>query len=132
MLTICKVTSTTAGYEVFNNFCLIRDAKKYTAGAVYVCKILNRFSDSNGNDHFAVTPISDKPISAINYDLATKIATGARDGVMFLLGDTCPDDLLQVLQEAKTNLNYTLLDADVCAQEIYDEAVQDYFCSLVQ
>ena len=132
MLTICKVTSTTAGYEVLNDFCLIRNAKKYTVGDMYVCKILNRFTDCHGNDHFAVKPISENPIKTINYALATKIAAGERDGVIFLLGDNCPDDLSEVIQNAKDDPLYNMFNAAAYTRSVYNDMVQDYFLSLAQ
>lgn len=132
MLTICKVASTTAGYEVFNDFCLIRNAKRYTVGGVYVCKILNRFTDRHGNDHFAVKPIFDTPVKAINYALAAKIAAGERDGLIFLLGGNCPNDLLEVIQNAKDDPLYNISNADTYTQRVYNDTVQDYFVSLTQ
>lgn len=78
MLTIAKVTNDKGGYEVFNDFCIIRDAKKYQIGKLYICKILNRFTDKNGNDHFVVVPISE-PITGTNYNDAAKIVSMGED-----------------------------------------------------
>lgn len=131
MLTICKITSATAGYEAFNNFCLIRDAKKYVVGRLNVSKVLNRFEDHNGRDHFVVTPILDQPVTEINYDLALKICNGTRTGIVSLLGDDCPDDLSHVLETAKNNPQYSIYDADEYDRELYLEAVQSYLAHLV-
>lgn len=78
MLTMAKVINNKGGYEVFNNFCIIRGADKLQKGRLYVCKILNRFEDKNGNDHFVVAPISG-PITGTNYNDAAKIASMGED-----------------------------------------------------
>ena len=107
MLTIVKISGK-SGYEPENNFCIVRDVEKYQNGALYVCKVLNRFQDAKGNDHFVVKPISD-PVEEINYDIARKILSGHDDGISFL--------------ESKGHLS---------PEYEYDEAVQNYFTALSQ
>lgn len=109
MLTIAKVTDSkhNAGYEVERDFCLIRNGKKYQNGALYVCRVLNRFQGSDGKEHFVVKPMSE-PVTDINYDLASKICRGHDGGKEFLESIGYPVD-----------------------QEEYEEIVQDYFSSLL-
>jgi len=117
MLTICKNTSRTSGYEVFNNFCLVRDAKKYLIGSLYVSKILNRFTDYNGNIHFVVMPISDHPVSRINFGDAAKICNGTQEGIILLSEHyNCPCELLNIIQAARYNLIDCINDEDKYTQ----------------
>lgn len=132
MLTICKITSETAGYEAFNDFCLVRGAKKYLVGSVYVSKVLNRFEDCNGNDHFAVTPITAQPTTTINYDLAVQICKGTHEGIQVLLQNECPEELFEILQNAKDDPHYSISNADEYEQDRYGEAVQSYLSDLVE
>lgn len=130
MLTIAKITDIKkgAGYEIMNDFCLIRDAKKYEEHKVYVCKILNRFEDRKGNIHFAVTPISG-PITSISYALAREIYLGFSDGIRHLLSQNCPEELCQIREKA-SEPNYTVEEVNDEEQELYSEWVQTYFASL--
>lgn len=132
MLTIVKITSNKAGYEVSNNFCLIRDAKKYKLGEVYVCKVLSRFEDRNGNDHFVVNPISDHPVNAINYDLASKIYNGHRDGIAYLLKDGCPDGLQELYGHVMDDSRYDIDSATEYEKDMYNDIVQDFISNLAQ
>lgn len=132
MLTIAKITSNKAGYEVDKDFCLVRDAKKYRKNNLYVSKVLNRFQDSEGNDHFVVTPVSNSPVTDINYDLASKIYTGHRDGIRYLLEDHCPDDLRDVRQCANNHLHYNIDNADDYEQSVYHDFVQEYLSNLAR
>lgn len=109
MLTIAKVTNaaSNAGYEVEKDFCLIRNGKKYQRGALYVCKVINRFDGREGREHFVVKPLSE-PVKEINYDLASKIYNGDDAGKGFLESKGYPVDY-----------------------DNYEEIVQDYFASLI-
>lgn len=108
MLTIAKITGKKSGYEVENGFCIVRDADKYEEGCLYVCKILSRFIDSKGNDHFVVTPISDHIVKIINFDQASKIYRNQTYGLSYLITKGYQQHV----------------------GDYYDDAVQDFFGSL--
>lgn len=130
MLTIAKIISGKAGYEVSNDFCLVRDARKYRVGDMFVCKILSRFCDYKGNDHFVVTPIVDRAVTDINYALATKIYRGEHEGIIYILSRNCPQELNSVYTQATENLHYAINNATEYEKDVYDSVVQDYLSSL--
>lgn len=114
MLTIVKVTTTSkrgAGYEPFNDFCLVRDGNKYQNCGLYVAKILNRFEDCKGNIHFVVKPISDTPVTCLNYDFAQDLCRGTESGLDFV-------------QQG----NFSGIEYEDC--EDYDDIVQAYLAGI--
>lgn len=111
MLTIAKITGNKTGYEVEKEFCIVRDAGKYKKGGLYVCKILNRFTDCKGNEHFVVIPISSKEITGINYELAGKIYNNPQYGMGYLI-----------------KKGYTQDDVE----NFYEEVVQEFLESLTR
>lgn len=110
MLTIAKVINTKGGYEVKYGFCIVRDAEKYEKGELYVCKIVNRFTDSNGDAHLVVVPMHNEPVSKINYDLAEKIEHHTSDGISYLRKEGYSED-------------------DV--SDFYEDTVQNFWDSLI-
>ena len=72
MLTVAKIINERSGYEPNLNFCIVKNAKQFEKGSLYICKILNRFWDKNKNPHFVVEPLSNK-IEDHNYDYFLKL-----------------------------------------------------------